>query len=136
MAFLCRSDVLLRGPGVVPVSQLRQDFTEVLFSVCSCMTDVHHAFEPGRSCITRVRVRCHRMALDGQACRAACMGRVRPQTYSYGIYMLHSVLTHIDTSYEILINKCSFCLCPTGLPTLFFLNTTVLSEIDYWAPGK
>lgn len=136
MSFLCRSDILLRGPGGVPVSQLRQDFTEVLLAVCSCMTDINHAFEPGLWCITRVRVHCHRMAPDGQAFRAACMPRVRPQTYVYGICMLYLVLIHTGISYEIFINKCSFCLCPTGRPTLFFLNITILSEIDYCAPGK
>jgi len=50
--------------------------------------------------------------------------------------MLCSVLIHTDICYEILIKKCSFCLCPTGLPTLFFLNTTILSAIVYCAPAK
>lgn len=135
MSFLCRIDILLRGPSVVPVAQLRQDFAEVLLAVCGCVTDINHAFEPGRWCITRVSP----LPQDGAwwpGFRAAPMGRVRLQTCAYGLCMLCSVLTHRDVSYEILMNKCSFCLCPTGLPIPFSVNATVLSEIDYCAPGK
>lgn len=63
----------------------------------------------------------------------------RPMARLAGLHVweeLDQVLTHIDISYEIFINKCSLCLCPTGLPTLFFLSATILYEIDYCAPGK
>lgn len=39
-------------------------------------------------------------------------------------------LTCIGISYEILINKCSLCLCLLGWPTLFFLNASVPSGIE------
>lgn len=58
-----------------------------------------------------------------------------PNQSVWDLYATFS-LNHIDISYEIFINKCSLCLCPTGLPTLFFLSATVLYEIDYCAPGK